>query len=189
MKIILGSSSPWRKNILTEMGYEFGTMSPDIDEKAVRRDDPSELTLALAEAKSLALRPRLQEPCVLITSDQVVVSGGRILEKPSDEAEARAHIRRSGESPTSTVTAVHVINTADGRQASGVDIVEIDIAPIPDDVARAVIAKGEVYGCAGGLNISEPLIQPYLRAMRGDLDSVIGLPKKLTQKLIDEVTR
>jgi len=188
MKIILGSSSPWRKNILTEMGYEFDTMSPDIDEKAIRRDDPSELTLTLAAAKSQALLARLKEPSILITSDQVVVSGGRILEKPADEAEAHAHIKRSGESPTSTVTAVHVINTATGRQASGVDIVEIDIAPIPDDIAAAVIAKGEVYTCAGGLNISEPLIQPYLRAMRGDIDSVIGLPKKLTQRLIDEVT-
>lgn len=189
MKIVLGSSSPWRKNILAEMGHEFETMSPDIDEKAVRRDDPSELVSVLAEAKSRALLPRLKEPCILITSDQVVVSGGRILEKPADESEARDYIRRSGESPASTVTAVHVVNTATGRQAGGVDVVEIDLAPVPDDVAEAIIAKGEVYTCAGGLNISEPLLRPYLRGLRGDIDSVIGLPKKLTQRLIEQVTQ
>ncbi len=188
MKIVLGSSSPYRRRLLAEMGYQFESLSPAIDEKTIRRDRPDDLVLAIAEAKSQALRSRLQEPCLLITSDQVVTCGERLMEKPADEAEARECIRRSGDQTTKTITAVVVVNTATGRRPSGVDVVEIDLSPIPDDVAAAVIAKGEIYSCAGGLDISEPLIQPYVRAMRGDIDSVIGVPKKLTRKLIDEVT-
>jgi len=188
LKIILGSSSPWRRQILAEMGYEFESMSPDIDEKAIRRDDPSELVLTLAEAKSLALRPRIQEPCVLITSDQVVISGGRVLEKPRDEAEAREFIRRASDEPSSTVTAVMAVNTATGKTASGVDVANIWFDPVPEDIVDKIICKGDVYTCAGAIETTDPVIRPYVRRIDGDIDSVIGLPKKLTRKLIEEVS-
>ena len=55
MKIILGSASPRRAQILKEMGYEFEVVKPDIDEKAVRDDDPQRLVLALANAKADAV--------------------------------------------------------------------------------------------------------------------------------------
>ena len=54
-QIILGSSSRWRKDILEKMGYEFTCMSPDIDEKAIRHEDPKEMTLMIARAKGKAL--------------------------------------------------------------------------------------------------------------------------------------
>ncbi|KAK1275448.1 hypothetical protein QJS04_geneDACA003733 [Acorus gramineus] len=51
-KIILGSSSAARKDILAEMGYQFTVMTADIDEKSMRREKPEELVMVLAEAKS-----------------------------------------------------------------------------------------------------------------------------------------
>ncbi|KAI3992375.1 hypothetical protein MKX01_031538, partial [Papaver californicum] len=50
-KIILGSSSKSRKDILTEMGYDFTIMTADIDEKEIRMEKPEDLVMALAEAK------------------------------------------------------------------------------------------------------------------------------------------
>ena len=73
MKIILGSQSKGRRHVLESMGYEFGVMSSNIDEKAIRFNDPQKLTIALAHAKADALLPRIQEPALLITSDQVVL--------------------------------------------------------------------------------------------------------------------
>ncbi len=55
MEIVLGSSSKWRKEVLRSMGYTFTTMSPDIDEKAIRDADPHILTLKIARAKAEAL--------------------------------------------------------------------------------------------------------------------------------------
>jgi septum formation protein len=55
MKIILGSSSPWRKEVLKSMGFDFKVLSPDIDEKAIRDVDPTQLTLQIARAKTEAL--------------------------------------------------------------------------------------------------------------------------------------
>ncbi|KZV20183.1 hypothetical protein F511_01040 [Dorcoceras hygrometricum] len=60
-KIILGSSSVARKQILTEMGYDFTTMSADIDEKAIREEKPEDLVMVLAEAKAAAIMRKLQD--------------------------------------------------------------------------------------------------------------------------------
>uniref|UniRef100_M0ZWJ2 Maf protein n=1 Tax=Solanum tuberosum TaxID=4113 RepID=M0ZWJ2_SOLTU len=78
-KLILGSSSTARKKILGDMGYEFTTMSADIDEKAIRKEKPEDLVMALAEAKAEAIIPRVSigesegdaGPTLLITCDQV----------------------------------------------------------------------------------------------------------------------
>ncbi|NQS90060.1 Maf family protein, partial [Patescibacteria group bacterium] len=89
MKIILGSQSKGRKKMLEEMGVEFEIMPADIDEKAIRLKDPKELVLVIARAKADALKPRISEPAILITSDQVVVWQGKIREKPENGKEAR----------------------------------------------------------------------------------------------------
>lgn len=88
MKIILGSQSKGRRGIMQTMSYQFETMSPNIDEKAIRFDDPQKLTLARANAKADALIPKITEPAILITSDQVVAWDGKILGKPENEIEA-----------------------------------------------------------------------------------------------------
>ncbi|MFA6603480.1 MAG: Maf family protein [Patescibacteria group bacterium] len=186
MKIILGSGSKWRAKIFAQLGLEFETMAPEIDEKAIRRDDPQELVLAIAEAKSRALRDRIQGPALLITSDQVVAVGGRVLEKPRDEAEAREFMRRAGDHPAETITSINIFNTETGRSVQGVDAVRIFMTGLPDAVIDALIAKGDVFTCAGGIDIEDPLVQPYIKKIEGDLDSVIGLPLKLTRQLLEE---
>jgi len=186
MKIILGSGSKWRARIFAQLGLEFEVMAPDIDEKAIRRDDPQELVLAIAAAKSRALRPKIGGPALIVTSDQVVVADGRILEKPRDEAEAREFIRRSGDHSAETVTSINVFNTETGRSVQGVDVVRIFMGKVPEGIIDALIKKGDVFTCAGGLDIEDPLIQPYIVKIEGDLDSVIGLPLKLTRQLLEQ---
>ncbi|RZB60995.1 Maf-like protein isoform D [Glycine soja] len=101
-KIILGSSSKARREILSEMGYEFTVMTADIDEKCIRREKPEDLVMALAEAKADAIVQRLPtggpleedaSTTLLITADTVVVYRGVIREKPTSEKEARDFIK------------------------------------------------------------------------------------------------
>ncbi|KAM3408798.1 hypothetical protein ACQJBY_001701 [Aegilops geniculata] len=58
-KLILGSSSVARKNILNEMGFEFQVMTADMDERSIRRNGPDELVMLLAEAKADAIMSRM----------------------------------------------------------------------------------------------------------------------------------
>ncbi|XP_015071340.1 maf-like protein DDB_G0281937 isoform X3 [Solanum pennellii] len=194
-KLILGSSSTARKKILGDMGYEFTTMSADIDEKAIRKEKPEDLVMALAEAKAEAIIPRVSigesegdaESTLLITCDQVVVYEGVIREKPSSEAEARQFMKDYANGQAATVSSVLVTNLTTGSRRGEWDKVEIYFHDIPDQVIDKLIEEGIVLYAAGGLIIEHPLVLPYIKEVVGSTDSVMGLPKALTERLIKEV--
>ncbi|CAN1835686.1 7-methyl-GTP pyrophosphatase [Linum perenne] len=184
MKLILGSASISRKTILAEMGYEFSVVTADIDEKAIRKEKPEELVMALAEAKADAIITKLQsinhqekddglEPIILIAADTVVVYDDAIREKPSNEEEARQFMKDYSGSHAATVGSVLVTNLKTGVRKGGWDRVEVE--------------EGSVLKTAGGLIIEHPLIVPYVKEVVGTTDSVMGLPKALTEKLLKEV--
>ncbi|XP_020243131.1 maf-like protein DDB_G0281937 isoform X2 [Asparagus officinalis] len=185
-KIILGSSSASRRRILSDMGFNFTIMSADIDEKEIRMEKPEELVMALAEAKADAIMGRLQmsdftkdeaEPTLLITADQVVVHGGMIREKPSGAEEARAFIK---------VGSILVTNLKTGVRKEGWDKAEIYFHKIPDEIIENLIKEGDVLYVAGGLMVEHPLTSPFVEAVVGTIDSVMGLPKALTERLTRE---
>ncbi|KAK5832497.1 uncharacterized protein LOC108453398 isoform X1 [Gossypium arboreum] len=194
-KIILGSSSIARRNILAEMGYEFSLMSADIDEKGIRKEKPEELVMALAEAKADSIVSKLQtmnnqdkdeKPTILIAADTVVVYEGVVREKPANEKEAREFIKGYSGGHAATVGSVIVTNLKTGFRKGEWDRVEIYFHEIPDEIIKKLIEEGAVLHVAGGLIIEHPLIMPYVKEVVGTTDSVMGLPKALTEKLIKE---
>ncbi|XP_020678338.1 7-methyl-GTP pyrophosphatase isoform X2 [Dendrobium catenatum] len=192
-KIILGSSSVARRQILLEMGYEFEIRTAGINEKAIRKEKPEELVTVLAKAKADAILSRLEitdyrdaEPTLLITSDIVVVHEGSIREKPTTQEEARQFLKGYSGSHITTVNYVHVINLKTGKTTGGLDKAEVYFYQIPDEVIQNLIKEGIVFNVAGGLLLEHPLILPLVEAVIGASDSVMGLPKALTEKLIQE---
>lgn len=186
MKLILGSQSKGRRGVLERAGYQFETMSADIDEKAVRSDDPEVLTLTLAHAKADALLPKIHEPAFLITSDQVVFCHGKILEKPETDDEVRAFFSEYAKYPCQTVCAVVVVNTKTQERREGIDIATVTFREVPSKVVEELIEERDVFSRAGAFSIEEPKIQDYIVDVDGTLDSVIGLPLALTKRLLKE---
>ncbi|KAG9445260.1 hypothetical protein H6P81_016600 [Aristolochia fimbriata] len=195
MEIILGSASMSRRNILSEMGYKFTVMTADIDEKAIRKETPEELVMALAEAKADAIILRLQDisdyktkpvSTLLITADQVVVHEGVIREKPLSKEQAREFIKGYSGGHASTVGSVLVTNLKTGVRRGAVDKAEVYFHKIPDDVIESLIEEGVVLNVAGGLLLEHPLTSPFVEAVVGTADSVMGLPKALTEQLLQE---
>ncbi|KAI5392950.1 uncharacterized protein LOC127096676 isoform X3 [Lathyrus oleraceus] len=194
-KIILGSSSIARRKILSQMGYQFTLMTADIDEKSIRKEIPEELVMALAEAKAEAILQRLPvgdylkdaEPTLLITSDQVVVYEGVIREKPSNKQEARQFLKDYSGRKAATVGSVLVTNLKTGLRKGDSDRVEIHFNEIPDEIIEKLVDEGITLNVAGGLIIEHPLIFPYVKDVVGTIDSVMGLPKDLTEKLLKAV--
>lgn len=188
MRLILGSSSKYRQQILREMGYSFEVVAPAVDEKSIRAADPRELVTRLAEAKAEAVLAAIgSDPAVILTSDQVVTHGDEIREKPASEAEARRFLRTASDGPTETVTAICVANTVTGERRSGIDVVRIYLRSLSDELIDRLIQDGELFYCAGGLRLEDPLIEPFIDQIEGTMDSVMGLPKELTQRLLEEV--
>ncbi|XP_021717082.1 maf-like protein DDB_G0281937 isoform X2 [Chenopodium quinoa] len=194
-KIILGSKSKARREIMVEMGYEFTIMTADIDEKAIRKEKPEDLVMTLAEAKADAVISKLQiadkqvndnEPTLLIAADTVVVYEGMIREKPSGKEEARQYLKDYSGRKASTVSSVLVTNLQTGFRKGEWDRVEIVFDEIPDDTIDKLIEEGAVLHVAGALIIEHPLIKPLVKQVVGTTDSVMGLPKAVTERLIAE---
>ncbi len=186
MKLILGSSSKWRAQFLREAGFVIETMAPDIDEKAIRRDDPEALVLALAHAKADALMAQIREPSLLITSDQVVVCNGRVLEKPKDELEARSDLACYLDHPAEAVNGVVVTNTQTGKRVEGIDRAKVFYKPTLAGAINAIIAQGDVMSCGGALKAEDPMFTEHMDHIEGDLNSFAGAPIDLIRKLLVE---
>ncbi|BAF13038.1 uncharacterized protein [Oryza sativa Japonica Group] len=195
-KVVLGSSSPARREILADMGYEFTVMCADIDERAIRREKPEELVKALAEAKAEAIKLKLHgedsaqerdQPTILITSDQVMVSKGMIRERPKGQEEAREFIKGYSGDKAFAVNYVLVTNLSNGASKGGWDIPEIYFHHIPEDFIQSVVKEGHMTCVAGGLKLTHPSVLPFIKQLIGTMDSVRGLPRELTERLIQEV--
>ncbi|KAF5463998.1 hypothetical protein F2P56_014114 [Juglans regia] len=172
--IILGSSSMARRQILTEMGYEFTIMSADIDEKVIRREKPADLVMALAEAKADAIVSRLKSTAqfeaealatLLITADTVVVYEGIIREKPSSKEEAREFIKGYSGGQAEVVGSVLVTNLKTGKRKGGWDRAEVYFYNIPDEVIDSLINEGITLNVAGGLMLEHPMTLPFVEAV------------------------
>ena len=188
MKIILGSQSEGRRQILTEMGYKFEVRPANIDEKAIRFTDPQKLTLALANAKANALLAKITEPAILITSDQVVICDGKIREKPESVEMARNYLQSYNTQPAETVTAVVVTNTATGKRYDGIDIAKVYFNEFTTQDIEKLITEKKIFTKAGGFLIQEALQKGQINKVSGTIDSVVGLPKILTQNLISQAS-
>lgn len=136
LRVWLGSGSASRHALMKEIIDEYGELmtfmgkvSADIDEKAIRYDDPRQLVLALAHAKADAILEKENgfegEDGYLITCDQVVLHKGCILEKPEDEGEARRMIAGYAEAPASTVGSTVVTHVRTGKRVERVDIATV----------------------------------------------------------------
>lgn len=186
MKIILGSSSPSRKAVLTSMGFVFTVISPDIDEKAIRKEDPRELVEAIAQAKMDAVLALVQEDAIVITSDQVMVVDGKVREKPRSKEEAYEFLSTFSTKPQTATSCTVVCNTATGKRVSAIDEVTVTMDPVPDEYVKTFIESGEAMKYAGGLAAEHPSFLPYVH-FDGEMESLMGLPKEKTQKMIEEV--
>ncbi|KDP38509.1 hypothetical protein JCGZ_04434 [Jatropha curcas] len=158
------------------------------------QENDGELSILIAADTAEAILQRLSVhdyikdavPALLITCDQVVVYEGSIREKPSSEEEARQFLKGYSGGHAATVSSVLVTNLKTGFRKVEWDRVEIYFHEIPDEVIEKLIEEGLVLRVAGGLIIEHPLILPYVKEVVGTTDSVMGLPKALTEKLMKE---
>ena len=193
-------------------------LSPGIDEKSVTlentpersKSDPQKLTLAVARAKAEALTEKCKNDVnvkqhgkvILITLDQVVYVDGRIREKPRDPEECKICLESYRTHPLTTVTAIVVrglnFDSEDEQfeakenglqnQAESVDIAKQYFTDIPDNVIKALIDKGEVLHCAGGITVESELLKPYLAKRVGTMESIMGLPVHSVRELMNKVS-
>jgi len=148
MKIILASESPFRKRALDLIGLRYETRPSRIDEKAIRDDNPAELTRKLAEAKARKIAAECPN-AVVVSGDAVAAKDGRIFEKPCDKQEAAKFLKEFSVNHFQFVTSIAVLNTRTDRMLSTVETSDIFFRPLLDHEIHQYIDKYDVLSYAG----------------------------------------
>ncbi len=174
-RIILASSSPYRRTLLARLGLPFETVSPDVDESARAGETPQELVERLAVDKALAVANRSPDTLV-IGSDQVAVHDGEIVGKPRDHAHALHQLQQASGTTVTLYTGLAVVHSDSGRVQSEVVPYRVVFRPLNDEQIERYLAKEQPYDCAGSVK-SEGLGIALLERFEGDdPNTLIGLP-------------
>ncbi len=171
-KVILASQSPRRRELLARVFPAFEVI-PSCAEECADAQTPAEYVKALAKVKAEEVATRVGEDALVIGSDTVVALDGKILEKPSDEADAFAMLSAlSGRA--------HEVYTGVAICKGGKTLVEFEATRVwfrelsADEISR-YIASGEPMDKAGAYGIQEKGAQ-LVRKIDGDYFNVVGLP-------------
>lgn len=185
-RLILASTSPYRRELLGRLRYPFDTMSPQVDETPGPGERPAELALRLAQAKALAINGTDAGDVVVIGSDQVADLHGAPLGKPGHHDGALAQWRAMRGHAVQFHTAVCVWRPATGFLHTALDTVTVRMRHLSDAQIEAYLRLETPYDCAGSAKC-ETLGIALLDAIESqDPTSLVGLPLILTNRLLRE---
>ncbi|MBA3755667.1 MAG: septum formation inhibitor Maf [Nitrosomonas sp.] len=174
-KIILGSSSIYRKELLQRLQIPFETSSPQIDEAPLCNESPEETAARLAEAKARAVA-RIHPQALIIGSDQVAVLGDLHLGKPLNHINATEQLRLVRGKEVVFYTAICLLNSATDQLQIRVIPYHVRFRQLSDQQIENYLLKEQPYHCAGSAK-SEGLGIALIEQMTGDdPNALIGLP-------------
>ncbi|MER5173432.1 Maf family protein [Thioclava kandeliae] len=180
MKLILGSASPRRRELLDQLGLvPDAVRAPDIDETPRKAERPRDYVARMAREKAMALDLAADE--VILCADTTVTCGRRILGKPEDAAEAAEFLFMLSGRRHHVLTAV-VVRGAFGIRERLVDTV-VKFRPLSNEDVNAYLASGEWQGKAGGYAI-QGLGGAFVPWIQGSYTGVVGLPLAETATLL-----
>ncbi len=174
-KLILASTSPYRRELLARLGLPFETANPRTDETPLPGETPENTALRLAEAKARAVAAAHPD-ALIIGSDQVAVADGRVFGKPGDHARAVEQLHSLSGKTVNFFTGLCLLNAATGNcQVGGVPTL-VTFRTLQDDEIERYLTREQPYNCAGAAK-SEGLGISLLHSMRGDdPNALVGLP-------------
>lgn len=175
LPLILASSSPRRRVLLSSLGLMFTTAGPDIDETQSVGEDPFAYNRRLSVEKAKAVAARLGAGALVIAADSIVVLDGVILGKPADADEARQMLRRLRGREHTGYTSICLYNSGLGRYTVKARKTEIVMRAFTDAEIEAYIETGDPFDKAGGYAIQHSEFRPA-EVCNGCLTNVIGLP-------------
>jgi septum formation protein len=175
VKLILASSSPYRRELLERLKIPFEVMPPELDESPLAGETPHKLTerLAIAKASKIAESER---DALVIGSDQVAVYNGAIVGKPHSHDRAVEQLRAASGRTVTLYTGLALVNSATGRTQCEVIPFRVTFRPLTDELIESYLRKEQPYACAGSVR-SEGLGIALLEKFEGDdPNTLIGLP-------------
>lgn len=182
-RLILASTSPFRRELLARLGLPFSTQAPDADESRQSGEDAPALVARLAELKARVVA-RHEPAALIIGSDQAAALDGAIIGKPGDHERATMQLRRASGRTVIFYTGLCLLDSASGQCQVTVEPFRVVFRPLTVEMIDRYLRREQPYQCAGGFKSEELGIALFERLEGDDPTSLIGLPLiRLTRML------
>ncbi|HEX5049750.1 MAG TPA: Maf family nucleotide pyrophosphatase [Gammaproteobacteria bacterium] len=172
-RLILASTSKYRRELLARLGMPFDTAAPGVDETPLAGEAPRERARRLAGAKARSLQVA---DAVVIGSDQVASLDGTVLRKPGGPAAALRQLQAAQGNAVLFHTAVTVLDTATAEEWSHVDLTEVRFARLPSAALERYLEIDAPFDCAGSFKSEGLGVALFERVESTDPTALIGLP-------------
>ena len=190
MKIILASGSPRRIAILQDLGVEFDTHVPDVDERFLPERTPEENAVENALQKAREVSRQVEEG-ILIGADTIVVLGDTIYPKPTDEEEAVRMLKSLSGKKHRVITGLAFIVIRDGRVLEEVkdhEMTWVHMKPLSSEEIKGYVTENAPFDKAGAYAIQE-IGDRFVEMIEGDYFNVVGFPAEKVRRILNTLLR
>ena len=184
MKILLGSNSPRRKELLQSLGFDFEVVSIDCDEVFPENLSVENIAGYLSELKADAYR-NLEKNEILLTSDTIVTFEGKVLGKPKNREEAVEMLSHLSGKTHQVYTGIS-FKTSENI-ITKTDVAEVEFSKISNDEIDFYIKNYQPFDKAGSYGIQEWLGMAKISRINGSFYTIMGLPTHLVYKTFKEL--
>lgn len=175
IKIILASSSPYRKLLLEQLRFPFDTLAPNVNEIALPGEEPADLVARLAREKGRVVADQFPDALV-IGSDQLAECDGEVVGKPGTPENAILQLARFSGRTVDFHTAVAVMRSGSGYLFERTVITRVQFRVLEEGEIQRYVKADEPLDCAGsfksealGISLLDSMISP-------DPTAIVGLP-------------
>ena len=187
MKIILASKSPRRKELLSLITNDFDIIVSDADENVDETLTSAEKVKSIAKQKANIVANNVDEDCVVIGSDTIVVVDETILGKPHDHDDAVRMLRMISGRTHKVMTGVSVVIKKAGnlKEINDVDITDVHVNALSDEEIESWINTGNAWDKAGAYAIQQEF-SVHIDKINGSFATVMGLPVHLVYNILKD---
>ena len=184
MKVLLGSHSPRRREILSGINIEYTIVDTTCDETYPSSLKEGDIPLYIAKEKAEAYREQLQKDELLITADTIVWLDGEVLGKPTDEEDACRMLAKIAGKTHQVYTGVAV--TTIDKQTTFVDRTDVTFRELTEEEIRNYVHEYHPLDKAGSYGIQEYIGMIGCISIHGSYFNVMGLP---IHRLAEEIKK
>jgi septum formation protein len=178
--LILASSSPRRNELLAAAGYEFETVTVEVDESIDKLEPPGDHVRRLALEKARAVFEK-HPTAVVLGADTIVLLGGEMLGKPRNDEDATRMLRLLSGREHEVLTGVAIVSPQ--RTVVEVARTKVWFNPLTEEEIVDYVGSGEPQDKAGAYAI-QGLGSRFIDRINGSYSNVVGLPVSLVYRLL-----
>lgn len=173
--LVLASTSPFRRELLSRLIADFQVADPRTDETPLPDETPEALALRLSEAKARAVAPD-HPGALIIGSDQVAVCDGRIYGKPGSHERAVTQLKELRGRTVNFFTGLCLLDTRNNQaHVRGIPTL-VTFRDLTDQEIEAYLEREPAYNCAGSAKSEGLGIALIARLEGSDPNALVGLP-------------